>query len=190
MRRLEIGPGSERLPGFETLNAVAGPFTDHVGDAHRPPFKPGLFAEVYSSHCIEHLEWHEIEAVIARWVALLMPGGSLEVHTVNAVPLLQSMLEWELTGETSRKPGTWKVDLHRDHPFLAAQGRLMNYRKKGPAGHVWMHRAILTPRYMRECFEAAGLIDIEPVAEPKGSKKHKMINMGLRGRKPGELPSG
>lgn len=184
MRKLEIGPGAERIPGYETLNAVPGPYTDHVGDAARPPFPPGSFDEVYSSHCIEHIEWFLIEETISRWAALLKPGGILEVHTVDAVPLLRSMLEWEETGETSRSPGTWKRDLHRDDPFLAAQGRIMNYRKKGDAGHYWMHRAILTPRYMRQCFERAGLVDLEAVSTPKGSKSHKTINMGLRGRKP------
>lgn len=184
MRKLEIGPGAERLPGFETLNAVPGPFTDHIGDARNPPFKPGTFSEVYSAHCIEHIEWHEVEAVIARWAKLLHSGGVLEIHTVDAVPMMQAMLDWEREGVTHRRPGKWKRELHRDHPFLAAQGRLLNYRKKGEHGHIWMHRAILTPRYLVECMQNAGLIGIERAAEPKGSKKHTGINMGFRGMKP------
>lgn len=183
MRRLEIGPGAERIAGFETLNAVPGPFTDHVGDARRPPFPDATFDEVYSSHCIEHVEWFEVEAAIAGWARILKPGGTLEVHTVNAVPLMEAMLEWERGGETVRSPGTWKRDLHRDHPLLAASGRILNYAKKGAGGTLWMHRAILTPRYMRECFEAAGLVDLEAVDEPRGAKKHRLVNMGLRGRK-------
>lgn len=184
MRRLEIGPGNERLPGFETLNAVPGPFTDHVGDARNPPFRPGTFAEVYSAHCIEHLDCWEIEEVLARWAALVAPGGTLEVHTVNATPMLRAMLEWEETGETSRPAGQWKEELHRGDPFVSAQLRILNYRQKGASGHYWMHRAILTPRYLRQCFDRAGLVEIEEVAEPRGTKKHKSVNMGLRGRKP------
>lgn len=183
-RRLEIGPGPERLPGFETLNVIQTPVTDHVGNAQRPPFKDGTFVEVYSSHCIEHVEWFEVETTIREWVRILAPGGTLEVHTVNAVPLLAAMLEWEETGETSRQPGTWKRDLHRDHPLLAAAGRVLNYRKGGQGGTAWMHRAILTPRYLRECFDLAGLVDIVAVAEPRGGKKHRLVNMGLRGMKP------
>jgi SAM-dependent methyltransferase len=183
MRRLEIGPGPERLPGYETLNAVRTPFTDHVGDARKPPFQDATFDEVYSSHCIEHVEWFEVEATIAEWARILKPGGILEVHTVNAAPLMVAMLQWEETGQTARAPGTWKRELHRDHPLLAASGRILNYAKKGEGGTLWMHRAILTPRYLRECFEAAGLVNLEEVAEPKGAKKHRSINIGLRGRK-------
>lgn len=179
MRRLEIGPGSSPIPGFETLNIC--PPADHVSDARKLPFADGTFGEVYSSHCIEHLEWFEIEATIREWARVVRPGGLLEVHTVDGAAMMRRALAWEETGEG--KTGTWKRDLHRDHPLLFATGRLLNYAKKGEGGTHWMHRAILTPRYMRECFEKAGLVDLEAVAEPRGAKKHTAINMGLRGRK-------
>lgn len=178
MRCLEIGPGSSPVPGFETLNLY--PPADHVADCRSLPFQAGTFAEVYSSHCIEHVEWYEIEATIREWARVIEPGGALEIHTVNAAPLMRALLEWEEGGE-GPSPGKWRRDLHRDHPFLWGTGRLLNYGRKGETS--WMHRAILTPRYMRECFEKAGLVDLEPVAEPRGAKKHKSINMGLRGRK-------
>lgn len=181
MRRLEIGPGSSPLPGFESLNLV--PPADHVADCRRLPFPDATFAEVYSSHCIEHIEWFEVEATIREWARVIEPGGMLEVHTVNAVPLMEAMIEWERSGEATRNPGTWKRELHRDHPLLAASGRILNYAKKGEGGASWMHRAILTPRYLRECFEKAGMVDLVEIAEPRGAKKHRLVNMGLRGRK-------
>jgi ubiquinone/menaquinone biosynthesis C-methylase UbiE len=183
MRRLEIGPGTAPLAGYEGLDIIKRPGVQHVGPAHLPPFKDATFDEVYSSHCIEHVDWWLVAPTIAQWARILKPGGILEIHTVNAAPLMQAMLEWEATGECSRKPGTWKAELHRDHPFLSAQGRIMNYAKKGDGG-AHLHRAILTPRYLRECMVDAGLIEIEAVDEPKGRHKHKSINMGLRARKP------
>lgn len=183
MRRLEIGPGSVRIEGFETLNVVATPVTDHVGDARRPPFDDATFDEVYSSHCIEHIEWFEVEDTISQWVRILKPGGTLEVHTVDGYAMMRSLIDLEEIGETTRKAGTWKRDLHHDDPYKWAVGRLLNYAKRGEGGTHWMHRAILTPRYLRLCFEQAGLIGIEPVAEPRGAKKHAAINMGLRGVK-------
>ena len=183
MRRLEIGPGGYPLPGFEGLDIIRRPGVQHVGNAANPPFKDATFDEVYSSHCIEHFDWWLVEPTIAAWARILKPGGALEIHTVNAVPLMQAMLEWEATGECSRQCGIWKRDLHREHPFLAAQGRIMNYAKKGTGGIHWQHRAILTPRYLTECMSNAGIGQIEPVAEPKGEKKHKAINMGFRGIK-------
>lgn len=183
MRRLEIGPGKERLPGFETLNIRKTSATDHVGPAQRPPFPDATFDEVYSCHCIEHVEWYEIEATIAEWVRILKPGGLLEVHTLDATPWLRAMLEWEETGTSSARTGAWRADLHHHDPYLHAAGRILCYAKRGDGG-ANMHRAILTPRYLRQCFERAGLVEIEPVAEPRGAKKHAMVNMGLRGRKP------
>lgn len=182
MRCLEIGPGPERLPGFETLNAVRTPFTDHVGDARRPPFGDASFDLVYSAHCIEHVEWFEVEGTIAEWVRILRPGGVLEVHTVDAAPLMRAMLDYEETGEAGIRAGAWRQDLHGGDPYLWAAGRILCYAKKGDGG-LNLHRAILTPRYLRRCFERAGLVGIEAVAEPRGSKKHRGINMGLRGLK-------
>lgn len=182
MRCLEIGPGNERLPGFETLNAVSTPITDHIGDARSPPFPDETFDEVYSSHCIEHVEWFEVEPTIKEWVRILKPGGLLEVHTVDGARMMRELLEWE-EGREGPKPGKWRGDLHRYHPFLWGTGRLLNYNRKGTGTH-WMHRAILTPRYMLECFAKAGLVDMKEVKEPRGAKKHRAVNMGLRGRKP------
>lgn len=183
MRRLEIGPGAERLPGFETFNIAPGPFTDHVGDARKLPFPDGTFGEVYSSHCIEHIEWYDIEPTIAEWARVVAPDGWLEIHTVDSTPMLRALLQWEETGACERDAGAWKLELHRGDQFLSAQARIMNYPKRGLHGTAWLHRSILTPRYLRQCFERTGLVDVEPVAEPRGAKKHKSINMGLRGRK-------
>lgn len=182
MRRLEIGPGHERLPGFETLNIIRTPGTDHIGPAQNPPFPDATFDEVYSSHCIEHVPWFEVEATIVQWVRILKPSGVLEVHTLNATPWLRAILEWEETGETLAKTGKWRADLHKHDPYVHAAGRILCYSKKGDEG-ANIHRAIITPRYLRRCFEQAGLKDIEAVQAPRGSKKHTMVNMGLRGVK-------
>lgn len=181
-RRLEIGPGPERLPGFETLNINRSPVTDHVGPAQNPPFPDNTFAEVYSSHCIEHVEWFEVEATIREWVRILKPGGVLEVHTLNAAPLMRSLLAYE-DGEELPPPSTWQHKLTGGDPYVHAVARIMCYSKTGDGG-AHKHRAILTPRYLRQCFERAGLVYISEVAEPRGPKKHRSVNMGLRGVKP------
>lgn len=113
---------------------------------------------------------------------VIKPGGILEIHTVNAAPLMRAMLDWEETGETDINIGSWRVDLHKQHPFLWSSGRIICYPKRG-SGEINVHRAILTPRYLRECLEAAGISEIKEVAEPRGVKKHAAINMGFRGVK-------
>lgn len=183
MRRLEIGPGPERLPGFETLNIAPGPFTDHVGDARKPPFPDATFDEVYSSHCIEHVDWYDIEATIAEWVRILRPGGLLEIHTVDGYRMMKALVELEETGTAPLRPGKWRQDLHLGDPYKWCVGRMLNYARTGPYGIHQLHRSIITPRYLRHCFEHAGLVDIEPAASPRGGKRHRAINLGLKGRK-------
>lgn len=184
MRRLEIGPGKERIPGFETLNIERTPQTDHIGDARKPPFAPGTFDLVYSSHCIEHIHWYEVEPTLAAWAKILVPGGVLEVFTVNGIALMKALVVLEETGEwTGPGIGTWKHDLTLYDPYKWAVGRLLNYPKKG--GQVHLHRAIITPGYLRKCFEVAGLVNIRDMdrSEVRGHD-HGWINMGVRGEKP------
>lgn len=179
MKRLEIGPGADRLPGFETLN-ISPPAT-YVGDCRRTRLPSDSFDLVYSSHCIEHVLWFEVEPTIAEWARLVKPGGELEVHTVNGYALMKALVDWE-DGGAGPKAGKWREDLHGGDPFLWGVGRIICYPKKG-SGDVNVHRAIITPKFLRRCFERAGLSEIEEVAEPRGAKKHRGINMGLRGRK-------
>jgi ubiquinone/menaquinone biosynthesis C-methylase UbiE len=183
VRRLEIGPGGQPLPGFEGLDILKRPGVQHVGDAANPPFADATFDEVYSSHCIEHLNWFEVEAAITQWVRILKPGGLLEVHTLDATRWMRVLIEFEETGETSVKAGKWRADLHGYDPYTYAVGRIMCYAKKGDGG-ANLHRAIITPRYLRRCFERAGLVAIQTALEPRGERKHRMVNCGLTGRKP------
>lgn len=182
MRSLEIGPGGSPLPGFEGFDIVRRAGVQHIGDASKMPFPDATFDQVYSSHCIEHIEWWLTDQAISEWARILKPGGLLEVHTLNATRWLRAILEFEETGESSTKAGKWRSDLHGHDPYLHAVGRIMCYAKKGDGG-AHMHRAILTPRYMRRAFERAGLIDIREGLEPRGAKKHRLVNMGFSGRK-------
>lgn len=184
MRQLEIGPGAERLPGFETLNIVRTPATDHVGDARNPPFEDCTFDLVYSSHCIEHIDWFDVEETIREWARILKPGGVLEVFTANGLALMKAIVRLEETGEWTGPDSylTWRQDLVKADPYNWAVGRIMNYAKKGSVFHL--HRAIITPGFLRRCFERAGLSQIEPMtnAETRG-RGHGWINFGLRGHK-------
>lgn len=183
-RRLEIGPHKARIPGFETLDAVKGPLVDHVGDCRKTPFKDNTFALVYSSHVIEHVEWHDVEATIAEWARIVAPGGWLEVHTIDAYHLMKAMIQLEEDDEYhGPKPGKWCDGLHRHDPYLYLSARMLN-RPKG--GNVYqLHRALITPKYLARCFERAGLVDLAPLTreDARGTRHAAHINLGLKGRK-------
>lgn len=179
---LEIGPHKGRLPGFETLDAVKASFVDHVADCRKLPFPAGTFDVVYASHVIEHIEWYDVERTINGWAAALKPGGWLEVHTINGLALMKAMIAYEETGVEPPFPTKWRRELHRDDPHLFIQGRLLNFPKGGSV--YQMHRAIITPNYLRQCFERAGLSEIQPLEEFRGTRHPAAINLGLKGQRP------
>jgi len=97
-RRLHIG-GQVRKKGWEVLNAVAGPAVDHLGHAQDlGRFPDGCFAEVYASHCLEHLDFRgEVETALSEWHRVLTPGGRLYVSVPDLAVLAKLMLHPGLT---------------------------------------------------------------------------------------------
>lgn len=183
MRQLEIGPNKGRLPGFETLDAVPGPLVDHVADCRHTPFIDASFDLVYSSHVIEHVEMSDVEPTIAEWTRILKPGGTLEVHTVDAHRLMKALVGLEETGEWTGPAPEWRKELTRGEEYLFAACRLLNWAKDGNI--LQYHRALITPKYLRQCFERAGLVDLAPLTreDARGSRHSAWINLGLKGRK-------
>jgi SAM-dependent methyltransferase len=183
MRRLEIGPNKGRLPGFETLDMVKGPLVDHVADCRNTRLPDASFDLVYSSHVIEHVEMSDVERTIAEWARILKPGGWLEVHTVDAHRLMKALVVLEETGEWTGPAPEWRKELTRGEPYLFTACRLLNWPKDGSI--FQLHRALITPGYLRQCFERAGLVDLAPLTreDARGSRHSAWINLGLKGMK-------
>lgn len=181
MRMLEIGPGKECIPGFETYGE--GGDVDHKGDARRLPFQDGTFDVVYSSHCIEHIPWYQVEATLNEWQRVVKPGGALEVWTVDGYKIMKALVHLEETGEwTGPGIGPWKEKLTFRDPYKWAVGRILNYPKRGEYDS-WLHRAILTPEYLQRVLREIGLRNVGPLERPR-AKDHGWINMGFGGTKP------
>lgn len=97
-RRLHIG-GRVRKDGWEVLNALAGPAVDHLGDAQDlSRFPDASFAEIYASHCLEHLDFRgEMEAALREWHRVLVPGGRIFVSVPDLSALARLILRPDLT---------------------------------------------------------------------------------------------
>lgn len=192
-RRLEIGPGASRVPGFETFNVVPGPDVDHVGDAARAlPFPDNTFALIYASHILEHIPWYQTVDALREWFRVLAPGGALEVWVPDGLKICRAFVEAESGGEDRTiNDGWYRFNPQRD-PCVWAAGRIFTYGDGdgNPASPNW-HRAIFSPRHLENCLRAAGFERIErlPRAHVRGDD-HGWINLGMRGVKPASAAGG
>lgn len=186
-RRLEIGPGPRRVPGFETINVVWGRDVDYICDASKKlPFTSGSFDLVYASHVLEHIPWYQVPPVIKEWVRILKPGGSIEIWLPNGFLIAQAFVNAELKIKNDINEDGW-YKFNDDHdPCVWANGRIFSYgdgtgRKNDPNWHM----TVFSPRYLRSLLTNSGLIDIAQLnrSEVRGHD-HGWINLGMRGYKP------
>lgn len=194
MRNLEIGPGKHRIENFETYNLgpsekTEGGMPDHVGDARSLPFDNNTFDIVYSSHCIEHIPWYQLEETIKEWIRVVKPGGKIEIWTVNSYKIAKALVEWEETGNWNGpnlgkwKPGGKEANWINNNPVLFSGGRIMSYPRSGEYDSN-LHRSILTPKFLKEQFLKNNLKSVRDMDrnEVRGYD-HGWINMGVCGTK-------
>lgn len=185
-RRLEIGPGPTRIPGFETLNVVGGLNVDYVWNAERAlPFRENTFKLIYASHVLEHIPWFKTERVLAQWVRVLAPGGRLEIWVPDGVKICEAFVEAEKSGTTEfEKDGWFRFNGEKD-PCVWASGRIFSYGDgSGFRNHPNWHLAMFSFRYLEQVLKRAGCSRVEPLdrSQVRGHD-HGWINLGLCGIK-------
>ena len=187
VRRLEIGPGRYRVPGFETLNVVAGLDVDYIADAaDRLPIEDEAFDLVYASHVLEHIPWYQTKAALAEWVRVIKPGGRLEIWVPDGLKIARAFVDAEDTASRAfEADGWWQFNTDKD-PCIWMSGRCFSFGDgTGKADDPNWHRALFSDRLLRQLLTEAGLTDVHPL--PAGSARvhdHGWINLGVTGTKP------
>jgi predicted SAM-dependent methyltransferase len=186
LRRLEIGPGSEPIPGFESLNIVNDGFSDYVQNASgRLPFEEGAFDLIYASHILEHVPWTHTGETLKEWRRILKDGGSLEVWVPDGLKICRKFVETEESQEPFVAPDGWyRLNPERD-PCVWANGRIFTYGdEQGTLAHWNWHFALFSPRYLEKLLLKAGFSEVRRMsnAEVRGYD-HGWINLGMRATK-------
>lgn len=186
-RKLEIGPGAHPIPGFETLNIVAGRWVDYVADAAKPlPFADETFELIYASHILEHVPWYQSLDVLKEWVRILQRGGALEIWVPDGLKICRAFVAAEDQNDRAFEEDGWFKFNPRHDPCLWASGRVFTYGDGdgNPRSPNW-HRALFSRRYLQSLLQQAGLVDVRPLQpEQVRGADHGWINMGMRGIKP------
>jgi SAM-dependent methyltransferase len=185
-RFLEIGPGDNRIAGFETVDIIPRSNVDYVRDcAKRLPFGNCTFDIVYSSHVLEHIPWHQVEKVLREWVRILKRGGHFELWVPDAVKICKAFVDAELHSDNYiDKDGWYKFNPEKD-PCVWAAGRMYTYGDENgdPKSPNW-HKALFSSRYLTLLMSKVGLTNIRKLKHNNiRSDDHGWINMGIRGTK-------
>jgi len=183
-RQLEIGPGPNRIPDFETLNVRAGLSVDYVHDVSRTlPFKPETFDLIYASHVLEHMAWYQTQSILNDWVRTLKVGGRIEIWVPDGLKIAKAFVDSESGGVNEIDCDGWYRFNPSKDVCMWANGRIFSYGDGdgSPLSPNW-HRALFSARHLTELMRAAGLIDVVPLdrAQVRGHD-HGWINMGFSG---------
>ncbi len=186
-RQLEIGPGDQRIDGFETLNIVSGKNVDYVQDATKLlPFPDETFDLIYASHILEHVPWYQTDQVLKDWVRSLKKKGVLEIWVPDALKICKALVDFEVHGQNYIAEDGWYRFNDEKDPCKWAAGRMYTYGDgTGRVDHPNWHHALFTPRYLTLVMQKAGLVNIEPMSRSQvRGMDHGWINLGMRGQKP------
>jgi len=90
-RRLNLGSGWDKRPGYLNVDLHGFHRPDLVGDVRSLPMLPsGRYEEIVAQDVLEHLERDEVPPTLREWRRLLAVGGQLWLR----VPDLLSLADW------------------------------------------------------------------------------------------------
>ena len=93
MRKLHLGCGKIRLPGYINVDILPGPAVDCEADLRNLPYEAASADLIYSCAAIEHFGRREWIGVLEEWARVLKPGGLLRLSTSDFDSAVERYLE-------------------------------------------------------------------------------------------------
>lgn len=187
IRRLEIGPGLERIKDFESLNVIDGQNTDYISDLSKAnlPFEDCIFDVIYCSHIMEHMPWYKIDEIFVELYRILKPNGVLEIWVPDGLKVCKNIIEFEENEiDNIYLDGWYKLNEDKD-PIKWGSARMFSYGDGlGNLNHHNWHRGMFTEKYLFRTFKNAGFYNVTKMEnnEVRGYD-HGWINLGVKGIK-------
>lgn len=186
MRKLEIGPGSKHLKGYETVGMEFAQTKHDVRE--RLPYDDNTFDEVLASHVIEHIEWYKTQEVLTDWVRILKPGGILKVWTPDVNRIMNVVFAAENGESFPPEVLDAHVNMLKKHnkdndPYIWANYRIMS--AENPKAAIQFnkpHRSFFTYGHLYNQMSKTGLKNIHRISE-RPPYDHGWANMGVQGIK-------
>jgi len=175
---IEIGPGTEKIEGFEAVNVIKDCVTDYVCDLSKEklPFHDHTIDIIYTSHFLEHIEWFQVSHCINEIYRVLKLGGRLEIWVPDGLKILEVLVQAE-SGKLLQTPDQWTVFNPGDCPYLWVNGR--TFYGANPRYPSW-HKGMFTYHYLELLLGATGFRNIQKLEnhECRGYD-HGWVNLGI-----------
>lgn len=182
IRFLEIGPGNNRIPDYETVNAVKSKVTDYICDCSKEPlpFDNDSFDSIYSSHFLEHIEWFKVNDILAEMFRCIKPGGFVEIWVPDGLKVAQTIVDTE-SGKLTQSPDGWT---HKTNPennlYIWSNARM--FWGANPT-YPSNHKSFYTFKFLKELLEKTGFTNIQELDLTEAKNTHGWINLGVRAYK-------
>jgi glycosyltransferase involved in cell wall biosynthesis len=106
-KKLNLGCGGKKMPGYVNCDLFKGPTVDEVFDLDSIPYKDGTISAISSEHSLEHVPFDRAEKAIREWNRVLAPGGELMLYMPDFDLCCRSYINAPIEHSTFFKTRCW-----------------------------------------------------------------------------------
>ena len=178
-KRLHLGCGNIRLPGFCNVDILTTAAVDVVSDISKlDNFADDSIELIYACHVLEHFSHDDAVNVLLRWFDVLKPGGELRISVPDIDRIVKIYHDnWQHFQTTGNSP--WIGLLY------GGQGDPYDFHKTG-FNFCWMRYLlekigyVEVAEYPHEPHFVPGVVDASLAKEPFGA----FLSLNVVARKP------